>query len=99
MLYWDPPRSNGAEETLKRSKDHSKDITDLGECTIVPDVTVVRETVADETQATLLNVLFDGIKWLFFADLHLRVRPARDLNYHVENSITLVGKKWNVVEG
>lgn len=84
---------------MKRSKDHSKDITDLGECTIVPDVTVVRETVADETQATLLNVLFDGIKWLFFADLHLRVRPARDLNYHVENSITLVGKKWNVVEG
>ena len=84
---------------MKRSKDQSKDITDLGKCTIVPDVTVVRETVADVTQATLLDVLFDGIKWLFFTDLHLRVRPARDLNYHVENSIVLVSKKWNVVEG
>ena len=74
-------------------------MTDLREGTIVPDVTVVREAVADETQATLLDVLFDGIECLFLGDLELGVGPAGDLDNHVEDAIALVGKERNVVEG
>jgi len=67
--------------------------------TIVPDVTVMGEAVANETQTTLLDILLDGVEWLFFADLKLGVGPAGNLDDHVEDAIALIGKKRDVVEG
>jgi hypothetical protein len=75
-----------------------KSQTCLGEATVVPDVTVVRETVANVAQATLFNVLLDRIEQLFFGYLHLCVGPARDLHDHVENAIVLVREEGNVME-
>jgi len=71
----------------------------LRECTVVPDVTVMREAVANETQTTLLDVLLDGVEWFILGDLKLGVGPAGDLDNHVEDAIALVGKERNVVEG
>jgi len=71
----------------------------LRESTVVPDVAVVGEAVANETQATLLNVLFDGVERFVLGDLKLGVGPTRDLYNHVEDAIVLVGKERNVVEG
>jgi hypothetical protein len=71
----------------------------LGESTIIPDVAVVGEAVADVAQAALLDVLLYGVKWLLLGDLHLSVRPARHLNDHVENATVLIGKEGDVVEG
>ena len=71
----------------------------LRESAIVPDVTVVGEAVADETQAALLDVLFDGVEGLLLADFHLGVGPAGDLDDHVEDAIVPVGEKRDVVEG
>jgi len=78
---------------------NARNVTNLREGTIVPDVTVVGEAVADETQTTLFDVLLDGIEWLFLGDLELGVGPAGDLDNHVEDAIALVGKERNVVEG
>lgn len=71
----------------------------LGEGTVVPDVAVVGEAVADEAETTLLDILLDRIEGLLLGDLHLGVGPARDLDNHVEDAIALVGEKRNVVEG
>ena len=60
---------------------------------------MVREAVADVAQATLFDVLLDGIERLFLGDLHLGVGPTRDLDNHVEDPIVLVGKEGYVVEG
>jgi hypothetical protein len=57
------------------------------------------EAVADVAQATLLDILLDGVERLLFGDLHLRIGPARDLDDHVEDAIVLVGEERNVVEG
>jgi hypothetical protein len=73
-------------------------VTNLRECTVVPDVTVMGEAVANETQTTLLDVLLDWIEWLLLADLELCVGPTGDLDNHVEDAIALVGKERNVVE-
>jgi len=70
----------------------------LRECTVVPDVAVMGEAVANETQATLLDVLLDWIEWLLLGDLELCVGPTRDLDNHVEDAIALVGKERDVVE-
>ena len=43
--------------------------TDLRKGTVVPDVTLVREAVADESQLALLDVLLDRVKGLIFGDL------------------------------
>ena len=56
------------------------------------------EAIANETQATLLDVLLDWIEWLLLGDLELCVGPTRDLDNHVEDAIALVGKKRDVVE-
>jgi len=71
----------------------------LRECTVVPNVTVMGEAVANETQTTLFDVLLDGIEGLILADFELGVGPTRDLNNHVEDTIVLVVKERNVVEG
>lgn len=60
---------------------------------------MVGETVADEAQAALLDVLLDGVHRLLLRDLHLRVRPAGDLDDHVEDAVVLVGEEGDVVEG
>ena len=60
---------------------------------------MVGEAVADITKAALLDILLDGVEGLLFGDLHLGVGPAGDLNYHVEDTIVLVGKERDVVEG
>ena len=73
--------------------------TYLGEGTVVPDVTVVGEAVADVAQTALLDVLLDGVEGLLLGDLHLRVGPAGDLNDHVEDGVVLVGEERDVVEG
>lgn len=75
-----------------------RETTYLRERTIVPDVSVVREAVPDETQLATLDVLLDGIEGLFLRYLHLRIRPARDLNYHVQDASALVSEEGNVVE-
>jgi hypothetical protein len=71
----------------------------LRECTVVPDVPVMRETVPDVTQSSLLYILLDGIEWLFFGDLHFGIGPTRDFYDHVKNAIVLVSKQRDVVEG
>jgi len=69
----------------------------LGESAVVPDVTVVRETVANITQSTLLDILFDRVEGLFFRDLHFGVGPAGNLDDHVEDAIVLVSEEGDVV--
>lgn len=45
------------------------DQTYAGEGTVVPEVTLVGEAVADEAQLTLLGVLLDGVEELLLGDL------------------------------
>jgi hypothetical protein len=75
------------------------DATCLRESTIVPDVSVVGETVAHVTQASLFDVLLDGIERLLLGDLHLSVGPAGNFDDHVQDAVALVCKKWDIVEG
>lgn len=65
--------------------------------TIVPNITMMREAVANVTQSTLLDVLLDGVEGLFFADLHFSVSPARNFDDHVEDAVILVSEERDVV--
>lgn len=67
-------------------------MTHLRESTVVPNVTVVREAVADVTETTLLDILLDGVECLLFGDLHLGVGPSGNLDDHVEDTVVLVGE-------
>jgi hypothetical protein len=114
----------------------------LREGTVVPEVTLVREAVADESQLALLGVLLDRVELVILGDLSqqekvpsarspginplrvsarhidttsancqsywrspqcthllLGVGPSRNLDYHVQHGLLLVGVKRNVVEG
>ena len=71
----------------------------LRECTIVPNVTVVGKAVTNETQTTLLGILLDGVEQLLLGDLELGIAPTGNLNNHVEDTIALIGKERDVVEG
>lgn len=73
--------------------------TCLGEGTVIPNVSVVGETVADETQSSLLDILLNRIEGFLLANLHFSVRPARNFDDHVENAVVLVCEKRDVVEG
>jgi len=84
---------------LRKTWVNARDVTNLRKGTVVPDVAVVGEAVANETQTTLLDVLLDGIEWFFLGYLEFGVGPAGDLDNHVEDTIALVGKERNVVEG
>jgi hypothetical protein len=66
---------------------------------VVPEVTLVREAVADEAELALLGVLEDGVELVLLGDLKLGVGPARDLDDHVEDGALLVGVEGNIVEG
>lgn len=59
---------------------------------------MVREAVPDETQLATLDVLLDGIEGLFLRYLHLRIRPAGDLDNHVQDAPALVSEERDVVE-
>ena len=74
----------------------SRVLPSLGESTVVPDVSVVGETVSDETELALLDVLLDRVERLFLGDLHLGVGPSGNLNDHVEDGLGLVGEEWDV---
>jgi hypothetical protein len=69
----------------------------LWECTVVPDVSVVGEAVANEAEAALLDVLLDGVERLLLGYLHLRVRPSRDFDHHIQDAIVLVRKERDIV--
>lgn len=71
----------------------------LGESTVVPDVTVVGEAVADIAETTLFDVLLDGIESFAGRDLHFCICPAGDLDDHVEDTLVLVGEEGDVMEG
>jgi hypothetical protein len=71
----------------------------LGKSTVVPDVSVVREAVADETEPALLDVLFDGVERLLLGDLHFGIGPPRDLDDHIKDAKLLIGVEGNVMEG
>jgi hypothetical protein len=43
----------------------------LGEGTVVPEVALVGEAVADEAQLALLGVLLDGVEGLILGDLQV----------------------------
>ncbi len=69
---------------------------------------MVREAVSNETQFTLLDVLFDGIEGLILADLpvsgmhsHLQlgICPSRHFHDHVQHRLVSIGKQGNIVEG
>ena len=60
---------------------------------------MVGEAVPNITKLALLDVLLDGVEGLLLGDLHFGVGPARDLDDHVEDTIILVGKEGDVVEG
>ena len=72
--------------------------TDLGESTIIPDVPVVGEAVAHVAQATLFDVLLDGIERLLLGNFHFGIRPAGNFDNHVENAIGLIGEERDIVE-
>ena len=73
--------------------------TDLRESTVIPDVTVVGETVPDIAQLASLDVLLDGVERLLFGDLHLGVGPAGDFYDHVEDALVLISKEGDIVPG
>lgn len=52
-------------------------VTYLWEGTVVPEIALVREAVANEAEFALLDVLLDGVKSLLFGDLY-RVLVAID---------------------
>ena len=59
---------------------------------------MVGEAVPDKAQSTFFNVLFDRIKWFLFGNFHLSIGPAGDLDYHVEDTLVLIGEERDVVE-
>ena len=79
--------------------DQAQYTTHLRECAVIPDVAIVGETVADEAQLALLDVLLDGVEWLLLGGFHLGVGPAGDLNNHVEDTVVLVCEEGNVMKG
>lgn len=42
----------------------------LGKATIIPEVAFVGKAIANVAKLALLDVLFDGVQWFFFGNLH-----------------------------
>ena len=59
---------------------------------------MVGKAVPDEAQSTFFNVLFDRIEYFLFGNFHLSIGPAGDLDYHVEDTLVLIGEERDVVE-
>ena len=79
--------------------DQARCTTHLRECAVVPDVAIVGETVADEAELALLDVLLDGVECFLLGGFHLGVGPAGDLDNHVEDAEVLVCEEGDVMEG
>ncbi|KAH3663826.1 hypothetical protein OGAPHI_005229 [Ogataea philodendri] len=77
---------------------HSWVLPGLRESTVVVDVTVVRETVSDESQLTLLGVLNDRVELLFLGNLQLGVGPSWNFDNHVQDLLGLISIQWDVME-
>jgi len=71
----------------------------LRECTIVPDVSMMREAVADVAGLVVLDILLDGVEGFLLADFQFCVGPARDLDDHVENLVGLISVERDIMEG
>jgi len=71
----------------------------LREGTVVPEVSLVWEAVADESKLALLDILLDGVEKFLLGDLKFTVGPSWDLDDHVENCLLFIGIQRNVVEG
>jgi len=71
----------------------------LREGTIVPDVAVMGEAVANVSQPALLDILFDRVEGFLLGNFHFGVGPAGNLNDHVEDAIILVSEERDVMEG
>jgi hypothetical protein len=59
---------------------------------------VVGEAVSHIAQATLLDVLLDGVERLLLGDFHLGIGPAGNFDDHVENAIVPICKERDVME-
>jgi hypothetical protein len=59
----------------------------------------MRETVPNEPQLALLDVLLDGVERLLLGHFQLCVGPAGDLDDHVEDAGGFVCEEGDVVEG
>ena len=59
---------------------------------------MVGEAVPHEAQSTLFNILFDRIELFLFGNFHLGVGPTGNFDYHVEDTLVLVGEKRDVME-
>lgn len=70
----------------------------LRESTIVPDVAVVREAVADKAKLALLDILLDRVEGLVLGDLQLGVGPAGNFDNHVEDVVGLVSIEGDIME-
>ena len=66
--------------------------TDLRESTIIPNITVVRETVADKTKFALFDVLLDRIEGFLLGYFHFGVGPARHFDDHIQDAIVAICK-------
>jgi hypothetical protein len=73
-------------------------LPNLGESSVIPNITVMGKTVADESKFAFLDILLYGIEELVFRDLHLGIGPSRNLDDHVEDTVPLVGEKRDIVE-
>ena len=59
---------------------------------------MVGKAVAHVAQATLFDVLLDGVERLLLGDFHLRIGPAGNFDDHVEDAIVPVCKERDVME-
>lgn len=58
----------------------------------------MREAVAHETQPALLDILLDRIEGFLLGNLHFGIRPSRDLDDHVENTVVQISEQGNIME-
>jgi len=70
----------------------------LRESTVVPEITLVGEAIADESKLALLDILLDRVQVLLLAYLHLGIGPSWNLDDHVQDSLLLIGIQGDVVK-
>ena len=68
---WGLPMSDSKSVSLPLLRSWSREHTYAGEGTVVPEVALVGEAVADETELALLDVLLDGVQEVIFGDLYV----------------------------
>ena len=64
--------------------------TYLRKSTIIPEIAVMREAIANVSELTLLDVLLDGVHWFLFRYLHsILVRSSPCNRSHADKSFEL----------